>query len=85
MTKQIKVEELDDMFDNGEDVMDHFDVRHPIIRNDGSVRRVSVDMPEWMIEQLDEEARHLAVPRQAIIKIWLSERLERQSQARQMS
>jgi hypothetical protein len=30
-----------------------------------------------MIERLDREAKHLGVTRQAIIKVWLADRLER--------
>lgn len=44
-------------------------------------RRVNVDFPVWMIESLDKEASRLGVTRQAIIKIWLAERLEAQSTA----
>jgi hypothetical protein len=34
-----------------------------------------------MIESLDREARRLGVTRQAIIKFWIAERLERDSAA----
>jgi hypothetical protein len=30
-----------------------------------------------MIQQLDKEAKRLGVPRQAIIKVWVAERLEK--------
>ena len=39
-------------------------------------RRVNVDFPTWMIQELDREARRVGVTRQSIIKIWLAERLE---------
>ncbi len=38
-------------------------------------RRVNVDFPTWMIEQLDREAERIGVTRQSIIKMWLAERL----------
>ena len=38
-------------------------------------RRVNVDFPEWMIRSLDKEADRLGAPRQAVIKVWISERL----------
>ena len=41
-------------------------------------RKVNVDMPEWMIEALDEEADRLSVNRQAVIKFWLAERIEQE-------
>lgn len=35
-----------------------------------------VDFPAWMIESLDQEANRLGVTRDAIIKIWIAERLD---------
>ena len=35
-----------------------------------------MSFPEWMLESLDLEASRLGIPRQAIIKLWLSERLK---------
>ena len=40
-------------------------------------KRVNVDFPKWMIDSLDREAGKLGVTRQSIIKVWLSERLEK--------
>jgi hypothetical protein len=40
-------------------------------------KRVNVDFPVWMIQQLDKEAKRLGVPRQSIIKVWVAERLEK--------
>jgi len=40
-------------------------------------RRVNVDFPIWMVEQLDLEASRLGVTRHSIIKVWLAERLNR--------
>lgn len=39
-------------------------------------KRVNVDFPTWMIDSLDREASKLGVTRQAVIKVWLAERLE---------
>jgi hypothetical protein len=39
-------------------------------------KRVSVDVPAWMVEKLDREASRLGATRQSIIKIWLAERPE---------
>ena len=44
-------------------------------------KRVNVDFPLWMIRSLDKEAKRLGVPRQAIIKIWLAERLNKRAAA----
>jgi hypothetical protein len=72
----MRAEEFDQKFDDGEDVTGDLDisaVRRPALEQ----RRVNVDFPSWMIESLDWEARRLGVTRQAIIKLWIAERLER--------
>ena len=40
-------------------------------------KRVNVDFPAWVVEALDREARRLGVTRQALVKLWIAERLER--------
>jgi hypothetical protein len=72
----MKAEDFDLRFDEGEDVTDDLDLsktRRPAQEQ----RRVNVDFPAWMIESLDREARRLGITRQSIIKVWISERLER--------
>lgn len=39
-------------------------------------KRVNIDFPAWMVQSLDKEAKHIGVSRQAVIKMWLSERLQ---------
>jgi len=72
--KTITAQELDEKFDNGEDVSAYFDLskaRRPNL----DARRVNVDFPAWVVEGLDREARHLGVTRQSVIKMWIAERL----------
>ena len=68
--KPITAEEFDRMFDNYEDITPYLDIKNMIV-----VRRVNVDFPSWKIELLDREALKLNVSRQAIIKMWINERL----------
>jgi len=42
-------------------------------------KRVNLDLPVWMIEQLDREAKRIGVARQAIMKMFLAERLEHEA------
>jgi hypothetical protein len=68
--------EFDRRFEDGESVINALDLsaaRRPRLDQ----RRVNVDFPLWMVEQLDLEASRLGVTRQSIIKVWLAERLER--------
>lgn len=70
--KTIAAEEFDARFDRGEDVTPYLDFDKMVVVR---VRRVNVDFPEWMIKRLDHEATKLNVSRQAVIKMWLSERM----------
>jgi len=72
----MKAHDFDKMFDEGKDITGYLDIEKAR-RPDQEQRRVNVDFPEWMIHSLDREARRLGVSRQAIIKIWLAERLEK--------
>lgn len=70
----MKAEELDQKFDAGEDVLEYFDLS--TLRRPGlEAKRVNVDFPQWMVDALDKEAQRLGVHRQAVIKVWIAERL----------
>ena len=71
----MKATEFDEKFDAGEDMSAHLDLsraRRPV----QVAKRVNVDFPLWMVQLLDKEARRLGVARQALIKLWVAERLE---------
>lgn len=69
----MKATEFDEHFDNGGDIEAFVDMAKASRPN--RTKRVNVDFPLWMIEALDREARHLGVTRQALVKIWLANRL----------
>jgi len=72
----MKAEKFDKLFDDGEDIthlLDLSSARRPNLEQ----KRVNVDFPIWMVNQLDREAKRVGVTRQSIIKMWLAERLER--------
>jgi hypothetical protein len=73
---KVKASDFDKKFDSGEDITEHLDLKKTR-RPEQEQKRVNVDFPVWMIQLLDKEAKRLGVPRQAIIKIWVAERLER--------
>ncbi|BDY11912.1 type II toxin-antitoxin system BrnA family antitoxin [Hydrogenimonas cancrithermarum] len=71
----MKAKELDKIFDEGqEDILEWFDTEKMTKPNE-EPKRINIDFPKWMVDRLDREARHLGVSRQAIIKMWLAERL----------
>lgn len=72
----MKASDFDEKFDGGVSVLEDLDIekaRRPAQEQ----RRINVDMPLWMIASLDREGRRLGVSRQAVIKVWLAECLEK--------
>lgn len=70
-----KASEFDRKFDDGDSVTADLDLskaRRPAEEQ----KRINMDVPVWMLEALDREARRLGVSRGAIIKLWLAERLQ---------
>lgn len=71
----MKAEELDKLFDEGEDFIPHLDLT-TVKRIGTQPKKINVDFPEWIINALDIEAKKIGVTRQSIIKVWISERLK---------
>jgi hypothetical protein len=74
----MKVEEFDRKFDDGEDISEYLDmssIRKPNLEP----KRINIDFPTWMVKSLDDEARHIGVSRQAIIKTWIADRIQKVS------
>ena len=69
--KKISAAEFDAKFDRGEDITPYMDFDKMVV-----VRRVNVDFPDWMIKRLDHEAVKLNISRQAVIKMWLADRMK---------
>ena len=76
----MKAEQLDTIFESGEDLLAHLDLS-TARRLNLQQKRVNVDLPIWMIENLDREADRVGVTRQSIIKVWLAERLKMERSA----
>lgn len=73
--RSMKAEAFDRKFESDQDIIDDLDLENAS-RPRLQARRVNVDFPGWMVDELDQEARRLGVTRQSIIKVWLAERLE---------
>ena len=72
----MKASEIDKKFDdNQEDILEYFDTSKIRMINE-EPKRVNIDFPTWMVKSLDKEAKHVGVSRQAVIKMWLAERLQ---------
>jgi len=72
----MKAAELDKLFDEGEvDVLMHFDLSKAEQPNKKH-KRVNVDFPVWMLNELDRMSKRLGVTRQSLIKLWLADKLQ---------
>lgn len=70
-SKKIPAAKFDELFDRAADISKFLDLKNAVV-----VQRVNVDFPSWMVDMLDREAVKLNVSRQAIIKMWITERLD---------
>jgi len=71
----MKAKDFDKTFDSGEKIVDSLDITKA--RRPGhEQRRVNVDFPAWIINELDFQAERLGVTRQSVIKMWIAERLD---------
>lgn len=71
----MKAEDLDQKFDDGEDVLAYFDLstsKRPGLEP----QQINIDFPQWMLDAVDREAQRLGVHRQVVIKVWIAERLK---------
>ncbi|WP_419783762.1 type II toxin-antitoxin system BrnA family antitoxin [Maridesulfovibrio sp.] len=66
---------LEQKFDDGEEVLDFFDLDSASRLNTEN-KRVNVDFPAWMVIALDREAKRLGINRQAVIKTWIANRID---------
>jgi len=73
--KKISAKEFDQKFDRGENMMPHLDKRS--IRVNHPLQRINLDLPRPLLEKLDKEADRIGVPRTALIKLWISERIDK--------
>jgi hypothetical protein len=73
----ITAEEFDEIFDKGEqDIIQYLDLKS-VRRINEVPQRVNIDFPRWVVHRLDRESQRLGVSRQALVKLWIAERLEK--------
>ena len=70
----MKATKFDEKFDNNESVIDYLDLKN-IRKPNLELKRTNIDIPVWIVESLDKEAKRIGISRQAIIKMWLAEHL----------
>ena len=69
-------EDFDKKVDDGqEDIIDDLDLS-TARRVNQITKRINVDFPGAIVDELDVEARRIGVTRQSLIKVWIHERLQ---------
>ena len=77
-TKEISAEEFDRLFDAGEDLTPYLDMSSAH-RPNQETKQINIELPQWMLNALDREAKHLGITRQSVIKTLLSRELNKAS------
>ena len=81
-TKTITAEEFERLFDDGSDEIDDY-IDHASARLDPPrFKRVNVDFAPQMVLDLDRVAAARGVTRQALIKMWLADKLDEHHRTR---
>ena len=71
----MKAQEFDEKFESGEDLTNDLDFSKARRVNQES-KRVNIDFPTWVVEGLDKQAKRLGITRQALVKVWIAEKLQ---------
>ena len=67
--------EFDQRFDDGEDIHDLVNMSKATIINHGKKVRITLDMAESLVKEIDEIRTRIGVDRGALIKVWLYEKI----------
>jgi hypothetical protein len=70
--------EFDKRFDQGEDIADMVDMTKATIAHPGRKVRITLDIPEALVRDIDAVRQRIGVDRGALIKVWLHERVARE-------
>ena len=73
--------EFDRRFDKDEDIHDLIDVSRAKIIRHGKKVRITLDVAEELVRDIDRIRDSIGVDRAALIKIWLHERVQKEKTA----
>lgn len=71
--------EFDRRFDAKEDIHELVDMSHATITRPGKKVRLTLDVSETLVKDLDNIRNKIGVDRSAMIKIWLHERVQQEN------
>jgi hypothetical protein len=73
--------EFDRRFDDGEDIHDLIDMSQATVIKQGKKVRITLDVAESLVKDIDDLRKKIGVDRGALIKIWLHERIKQEKSA----
>ena len=74
--------EFDERFDNGEDIHDLLDMSRAGISRPGKKVRITLDVAEELIREIDRIREGIGVDRSVLIKVWLYEKVKQENAAK---
>jgi hypothetical protein len=70
-TKKMTAEQFDEHFDQGKSLKGLVEFKKV-----SATKLVNVDIPEWALESIDEEAIRRGVPRKSLLKMWIIDKVD---------
>ncbi len=70
--KKMTAAEFEEYFDNGGDLRGMVKFKRVSEMN----QLVNVDIPNWALASIDQEAKRRGVPRKSLIKMWIIDRVD---------
>ena len=71
-------QEFDERFDDGEDIHELIDISKAKVVRHGRKIRITLDVAEDLLREIDSIRDTIGVDRGALIKVWLYERVKRE-------
>ena len=71
----MKAREFDEKFETGKDITGDLDFSKAR-RVNQELKRVNIDFPVWVVGKLDKQSKRLGITRQALVKVWIAEKVE---------
>lgn len=73
--------EFDRRFDSGEDIHELIDISKAAVVRHGKKVRITLDIAESLVNEIDNIRQRIGVDRGALIKVWLHERVKQEKSA----
>ena len=73
--------ELDRRFNSGEDIHNLIDMSNATVIRHGKKVRITLDIGESLVKEIDEIRKRIGVDRGALIKVWLHEKVKEEKEA----